>query len=335
MVPVRSPEIGELRAFCAAADLGSLGRAARLLRISQPALSKRLRALEALAGGRLLERSPRGVTLTTAGARLYVEARKLLAQAEQVSELMAALPGDEAPVRLAASHTIAEFVLPSPLAEFERRRHRHLSVELIVANSAVVRDMVGEGRAEFGIAALEAGDRSQGTLREIPFCDDEVVVGVPDGHPWLERGEIDPAELVRTSMIMRDPSANTRRIVQAALEERGLELASPLAEVGSTSAAKATAISEGVPILLSRLALDTHGDGLSARYVAGMRFPRRFVLLLGAEETLTAAARALVDHLLQAAEDVAGDAGGRGKDAPGPPSGAESTRPAGQRLPRS
>ena len=48
--PVRMADIAELRAFCAAADLGSLGRAARLLGVSQPALSKRLRTLEALAG---------------------------------------------------------------------------------------------------------------------------------------------------------------------------------------------------------------------------------------------------------------------------------------------
>ena len=41
--PIRSADIAELRAFCAAVDLGSLGRAARLLRVSQPALSKRLR----------------------------------------------------------------------------------------------------------------------------------------------------------------------------------------------------------------------------------------------------------------------------------------------------
>ena len=47
--PIRSADIAELRAFCAAVDLGSLGRAARLLRVSQPALSKRLRVLEALA----------------------------------------------------------------------------------------------------------------------------------------------------------------------------------------------------------------------------------------------------------------------------------------------
>jgi DNA-binding transcriptional LysR family regulator len=108
---------------------------------------------------------------------------------------------------------------------------------------------------------------------------------------------------------MRDPTANARRIVAAALEERGMELAAPLAEVGSTSAAKATAISEGAPILLSMLALSPGGNGLSVRKVAGMRFERRFVLLIGAEETLTAAARALIEHLLQAAEALPGGVG--------------------------
>src|SRR3954447_15016559 len=125
---VRSADISELRAFCAAVDLGSLGRTARLLRVSQPALSKRLRVLETLAGARLLERSPRGVKLTPAGARLYAEARTLLAQAETVDALLAARSPGAAPSGRPESHTIAEYVLPGPLVEFEQRRERHLSV---------------------------------------------------------------------------------------------------------------------------------------------------------------------------------------------------------------
>jgi len=297
--PVRLADIAELRAFCAAADLGSLGRAARLMGVSQPALSKRLRTLEAVAGARLLERSPRGVTLTPAGTRLYVEARKLLAQAEEVEALMAGLRGEEQPVRLATSHTIAEYVLPGPLVEFEQKRERHLSVELVIANSLVVRELVREGRAEFGIAAVDSGAAPDGVLRELPFCDDAVVVAVPSGHPWERLDAVPVDELVRTPMVMRDPSANTRRTIEAALEARGLALAPPLAEVGSTSAAKATAISEGAPVLLSRLAVRGNGERLVERPVEGIDFARRFVLLMGAHETLRPAARALIDHLVK------------------------------------
>ena len=299
--PVRSADIAELRAFCAAVDLGSLGRAARLLRVSQPALSKRLRTLEALAGATLLDRSPRGVTPTAAGTRLYLEARKLLAQAEAVEELMAGLSREDAPIRLAASHTIAEFVLPGPLVEFERRRERHLSIELVVGNSTLVRELVLDGRAEFGIAALESG-APDGPLRALPFLDDEVVVAVPRDHPWAHAEEVVLDDFVCTPMVMRDPSANTRRIVEHALGERGLSLAPSLAEVGSTSAAREAALSEGAPVLLSRLAVGHARDPLVARPVRGLSFPRRFVFLVGDAATLAPAARALLHHLQGAIE---------------------------------
>ena len=295
---VRSVDLAELRAFCAAVDLGSLGSAARLLRVSQPALSKRMRALEALAGAQLLVRSTRGIATTAAGERLYVEARKLLAQADAVEELMAGLSNEDAPVRLAVSHTIAEFVLPGRLVEYEQLRGRHLSVELVLANSVVVRDLVAAGRAEFGIAAARAGLPLPG-LKQIHFCDDEVVVAVPTGHPWRELDEIEPAQLVAEPLVVRDPSANTRQTVDEALAAHGLELAPPLAEVGSTSALKATAVSEGAPVLLSAFAVSRDDEGFAVKRVRGVDLTRQFVLLLGAEESVSPGARALVEHLLR------------------------------------
>jgi DNA-binding transcriptional LysR family regulator len=294
---VRSVDLAELRAFCAAVDLGSLGSAARLLRVSQPALSKRMRALEALAGAQLLVRSPRGIATTEAGERLYVEARKLLAQAEAVEELMAGLSNEDAPVRLAVSPTIAEFVLPGRLVEYEQLRDRHLSVELVIANSVVVRDLVSAGRAEFGIAAARIGSTLPG-LEQVHFCDDEVVVAVPEGHPWAALETIEPEQLVRDPLVVRDPSANTRQTVDEALGARGLTLAPPLAEVGSTSAAKATAISEGAPVLLSGISV-SRDEGFVVKRVRGLDLRREFVLLLASQETLSPGGRALVEHLLR------------------------------------
>jgi DNA-binding transcriptional LysR family regulator len=248
-------------------------------------------------GTPLVERSPRGITPTPAGTKLYVEARKLLVQAEAVDDLVAGLAGEEAPVRLAASHTIAEFVLPGPLVDFERRHDRHLSVELMVANSIVVRELVRDGRADFGIAAVDGLSEGVGALTETPFCDDEVIVAVPADHPWASRDDVPLAEFVRTPLVVRDPSANTRRVVEAALAARGKELVPPLAEVGSTSAAKATAVSECAPLLLSALAIGPADPGLVVRRVHGLRFVRRFVMLLVAEEALRPGARALAAAL--------------------------------------
>src|SRR3954447_1596645 len=224
--PVRSLDLAELRAFCAAVDLGSLGRAARLLRVSQPALSKRMRSMEAVVGTPLVERSPRGIVPTPAGSKRYVEARKLLAQAEEGDDLVRGLAGEEAPVRLAASHTIAEFVLPGPLVDFERRRDRHLSVELMVANSIVVRELVRDGRADFGIAAVDDVATGVGPLKETPFCDDEVILAVPTDHPWAAREAVLIDELAAPLLVMRQPSA-TPRGVEERLAARGLALAPP------------------------------------------------------------------------------------------------------------
>src|SRR5215216_4752915 len=102
---VRTPDINELRSLIVAADSGTLGRAAMRLGISQPALTKRLQGLEQLAGQQLLERSPRGVTLTPAGRRIYEEAAPLLATAARIEELLAGMRQRSATLRLAASHS--------------------------------------------------------------------------------------------------------------------------------------------------------------------------------------------------------------------------------------
>src|SRR3954453_10316839 len=86
--PALTPDLNELRGFCVAAELGSLGRAAVRLSVSQPALSKRLASLEVKVGATLLERSSRGVALTPAGRRLYEQARPLLEMADHVTEVM-------------------------------------------------------------------------------------------------------------------------------------------------------------------------------------------------------------------------------------------------------
>ena len=57
----RSPQLEELRAFCAAVDLGGIGRAAQRLHLSQPAVSRRLKSLEQVVGAPLLERSANGM----------------------------------------------------------------------------------------------------------------------------------------------------------------------------------------------------------------------------------------------------------------------------------
>lgn len=296
---VRSPELAELRAFCAAVDLASIGRAARLLHVSQPALSKRLRMLETVAGTPLLERSTRGVTPTASGAQLYRQARVLLADADVVEALMQGFSAVPVPVRVAASPTMSERWLPPALVELEARHERHLSIEVIAANSALVRRMVRDGSADLGLAALGPAASEDG-LTETVVCEDEVVVAMPPKHPWAEIEAIDPEELAATPVIRRDPGAHSTRTVEAALQARGLVQAAPLAEIGSTTAARAAALAERAPVLVSLMALGDDERELVVRRVAGLDLRRRFALLHpGSLQDLTPSARALARDLLE------------------------------------
>src|SRR4051794_25099356 len=230
-----TPDLNELRGFCVAADLGSLGRAAVRLHVSQPALSKRLAALELKIGARLLERSPRGVVLTPAGRRLYGQARPLLEAADHVAEVMVGIGRAGSVVRLAASHSATEAFVAALLADLGAP-HR-LPVELVSANSQVVRAMVADGRADLGVAASRPDHTPNPGVRETTLADDAIVCAVPPGHRWAGRAAMSRASFLSTPMVVRDPSSNARWTVDAVLEAHGLRAAAPVHEAATPRAA--------------------------------------------------------------------------------------------------
>ena len=295
---VRGPEIAELRAFCSAVDLGTVGKAAVSLKISQPALSKRLRTLEAAAGTQLVERSSRGVVPTAAGRRLYPEARRLLEQADVIERLLESAPREQEPIELAVSHTIAEFFLPPELVAYQADGRRP-AVQLTIANSSAVRRMVAEGRASIGIAAAGPGSGQDGAdeLEELELLEDEVVVAVPQDHAWYRRKQIPQKLFLDTPMVMRDHDAHVRRAVEAVLADHGLTMADPLIEAASTAVAKREALQRSAPVLLSALSLDEARDRLYRRPVAGLSFPRRFVVVCRSLASLPRQDRDFLDFI--------------------------------------
>jgi DNA-binding transcriptional LysR family regulator len=289
----RAPDIEELRTLCAAAELGSLGRAALRLHASQPALSKRLSNLEALAGTKLLERSAQGVKLTPAGRRLYDEARKLVDQADRVGEILAGIVRSGGPVRLAASHSATDAFVSRLLGHLNE--HRALPVELLSANSLVVRDLVADSRADLGVAASRPHHTPYPGVRELALADDEVICAVPSGHRWASRAQISLEEFLATPMVMRDPSSNSRWTVEAVLREHGHELPPRLVEVGTPAAARQEATVRNVPILVSRSVLVGHD--FHELPVDGIAFPREYVLVLPAYGEPPEQVKQLIDQL--------------------------------------
>jgi DNA-binding transcriptional LysR family regulator len=299
--PPRGPRLQELRAFCAAVDLGGMGRAAQRLHVSQPAVSKRVKSLEQLVGATLLERSPRGVAMTAAGERLYAHARRVLADLDELEGVLEQIRGRSETVHLAISHTAAEVLMPKALVLM--RRQTSAAVEVVVANSRVVKHMIAKGEADVGVAAFLNGE----TVTEsasVPLIDDEIVIAVPLGHPWARRSSITRDELLSTPIVLRDPEAHTRQVIDEALAAAGLGAPLAACEVGSTQAAKEEAHELGLPTAMSRLTLSP-ADRLEVVRVDGLRFQRRFCVL-HRRGTLSPAGAHLLDAFRQTAADSAG-----------------------------
>ena len=275
---LRTAELAELRMFCAAAELGTLGRAAVRCQVSQPAVSKRLSSLERLAGMQLLDRSPHGVKLTPAGRRLYEEAHRLLIQADGVDRVLVGLRRGAAPLRLAASHSATDAFVGAALATGDEAIG---PVELVSANSQAVRDIIADGRADLGVVASRLHHTPYPGVRELPLVDDEVVCAVPEHHPWAHRpNPIPQAEFLRTPMVVRDPASNARWTVESTLRDLGLEAPPVLVEASTPRAARAEAQDRCAPLLLSRRVLEGHGFHEVA--LRGLRFPRVYLFVLPA-----------------------------------------------------
>ena len=124
-----------------------------------------------------------------------------------------------------------------------------------------------------------------------------MVLGVPQDHPWFRRKQI-PQEL---SLSTPDDNARPGRSrpprVEAELAERGLSLAEPLIEAASTAVAKREALQRSAPVLLSSLSLDEARDRLYRRPVAGLSFPRRFVVVCRSLSSLPRQDRDFVDFV--------------------------------------
>ncbi|GGZ93343.1 LysR family transcriptional regulator [Streptomyces echinoruber] len=252
----RVPDLGALELLPAVARLGSLGGAARELGITQPAAGSRLRSMERQLGLALVDRSPRGSRLTDAGALVTDWARRVVEAAEAFDAGAQALRGRrETRLRVAASMTIAEYLLPGRLLALRTRRP-DTAVSPLAGNSAAVAQRLLAGEADPGFVegvAVPPG------LDSAVVAHDRLIVVTAPAHAWARRRRpLAPDEPAATPLILREQGSGTRQVLDTALGG----LARPLIELSSTTAVKASAVSGAGPAVLSELAVR---DELSLR----------------------------------------------------------------------
>ncbi len=252
MLPPATPDLIALDLLDSIAELGSLGQAASRHRMSQPAVSMRMSQLERRLGVVLLQRSPAGTRLTPAGERVATLARRVLSEAAAMMAGVAAVVAEESShLRVAASLTVAEHLLPGWLAALHRESPEViLAVE--VTNSAKVLARVRDGRADVGF--VEGHETGLDGMTTVVVRSDHLVVVVDPAHPWAERqSPVTGPELAAAELIVREPGSGTREVLEDALRSCG-GLHSRL-ELGSTAAILAAARRGEGPAVLSALAV--------------------------------------------------------------------------------
>ena len=145
-------EIDQLTTFVAVATVGGFHRAAETLRVSQPAVSARIKALEDSLGSPLFARSRSGLTLTEAGRILRPYAEQLLKTASLARQAVHELkPASGGPLQIAAALSISVYFLPDVLKRFQRA-HPKVIIAIRPGHSKEVLEMVLNEEAEIGLA---------------------------------------------------------------------------------------------------------------------------------------------------------------------------------------
>jgi DNA-binding transcriptional LysR family regulator len=243
-----------LRLFATVARTGSFSRAAEVLRISQPAISKGVRDFELQVGCRLLDRNSKGVRPTREGQALARHADALFA-AERAAEdeLLALRNLDQGSLRVGASTTIATYLISDYLGPFHQA-HPGIELHLVSANTRDIADLMISHEIEI---ALVEGPVEDEDLMSEAWRTDVMSLIVGPQHPFASKSEpIAPAALRDELLIVREPGSGTREVVAQALAAQRIEPARTL-EIGSTEAIKqAVAAGIGVAIVSAMAIVD-------------------------------------------------------------------------------
>ncbi len=252
-------DISALQAFLAVAESGSFSRAAEKIYLTQPAISKRIAALEKQIGARLFDRIGRGIRLTDAGEALLIRARAVLKELEDVKRGIANLSGAIAgELSLATSHHIGLHRLPPALKRFHET-YTNVRLNLHFMDSEKACNAVARGDLELAVVTLPPMAAAPLKLEKI--WDDPLDIVVSRSHPLAKVKHVQPAMLLDYPAILPGPGTYTREIIlnalgpwrdkiQVGMATNYLEVLKMLAAIGlGWSALPRTMIDEGLKVV--------------------------------------------------------------------------------------
>lgn len=285
-----------LYAFYEVARAGSISAGAERLRVSQPAVTREVKALEERLGLVLFDRQPRGVVLTEAGLALQAYAARIFSLADAAESDLKELAGLGAGnLRISASATVGVYLVPDMIARFSALFPK-VNIALTVTNTELVEHGLSEQADALGF--IEGPfDSALFDAREIGA--DEIIAVAAAGHPLVGR-TIRARELASQTLILREQGSGTRAVVEQAFAGVGLEIV-PLMSVSHAEAIKRMLMAQHAVAYLSALAVKDEirrGD-LVQLNVEDLQIERALQMIWLKGRSFAPSTRAFMDLVLQ------------------------------------
>jgi DNA-binding transcriptional LysR family regulator len=213
-------DLHQLRALLLVAETGSVTAASRRLFLTQPAVTRQIRALEDELGGGLFDRTTKPLTPTPLGRTALDEARRILQLTEEfrarISSHAGALQGE---LKMGASYSLGRRLIP-PVVLALRRRHPGLQVLLTTGWGGAIKRAVEEGSLDAGVVMLPPHAHFPVGVTAVRVAHDPAVLVAPRSMPL--RGRVRLEALRGTGWVLNPEGCGYRAKLKRALEEAGV-----------------------------------------------------------------------------------------------------------------
>lgn len=247
-----------LKVFLAVAQAGSVSRGAETLHISQPAVTREIRDLEASLGLALFDRHPRGVTPTEGGQRLLQFAERIFALEQAAERDLRDLAGlGHGELILGASATLGAYWLP-PLLNSFREQHPGVFVSLQMSNTQEVLQQLDDALISLGFVEgpFPAEDYAHHLLAR-----DQLLPVVGPAHPLAGRQGLYMAELQMHELYLREAGSGARASIEQAYRKHGLDARAAMIGGGTEPLKRLIAGGRGIAWLSQLVVEEELADG--------------------------------------------------------------------------
>lgn len=291
-------DIHQLNVFLVAAEALNFTQAGQRLHMTQPSVSQHIQGLEAYFAKHLFLRNGRTLELTDAGMALLPLARQAVELSQRIDEIMESLDGDVyGHLMVGCSTTPGKYILPQLLAQLHHNYPRVRVTCHVYPQADALRKLL-DGEVHFALYSMHK--ETYADIESLPFMCDPIILVAPLDHPWAQRGEIEPSELVDAQMIMREPGSGTYETLRESLAKFNISMNDLriMITLGNAEAI-AMAVQEGIGVgFISKMVVDRFcADKVATVRVRGMDICREIYIGRNRRRPATAAQSAFWDFL--------------------------------------